>query len=123
MILKIKKQNRITARWLLYAGDRIAEINSRIGWYEETNPAKVTRARKWSMLISDMCDKLPQEHLIVIIVRRELRQERKMDGWMDKALERFRSLSGKEITRWKFRRIWQEAVEATAREALERRLL
>jgi len=122
MILKIKRQNRIAARWLLYSSDRIAEINSRIKYYELHDPGRVTRARNWSVLISDLCDRLPQEYLIVIIVRRELRGEWKMDGWMEKALARYQALAGKEISRRTFQRRWQEVIEAAAREALERRL-
>lgn len=123
MIHKVEIQNRKVSKWLLHSADRLAEIEQRPKWYELNHPEKLARTRKWALLVRDMAEKLPAEHILVIQIRREFRTERKMDGWMGRALDRYKTVTGKEISRRTFQRRWHEAIEATAREALERKLL
>jgi hypothetical protein len=123
MIPKIAQQNRKAIGWMLHSSDRIVEIEKRIKFYEQYHPNKISRARKWSVLISDLTEKLPQEHLIVMIIRREYRHSRKSDGWRISAVAKYKEMTGKTIHPKTFGRLWSECVESVVREALERKLL
>ena len=117
MIKKNLAQDRKVALWLLYSKDRCEDAARR------GDPGRMMRTRRWCEMIAEVAKNLPVEHRVVLSVRRDLRHALRNENWMDDAQDRYRQMLGQDVSRWTFRRLWREVVEATAREAIRRRLL
>ena len=117
MITKCTQQDRKASGWLLHSSERMAEAACR------NDQKRLARARRWQGLIIDVQNMLPVEYMVVLSIRRYYRGAVQNENWMDEALDRYRRMSGEEISRRTFQRRWNEIVNLTAREALERKLL
>ena len=119
MIEKYRRQNKKAAYWLLYLDERLSRIYGDMRRHEQISPQRLRQMERQARMIDELTEELPEEHRLILAVRRSCRGR----AWLVEALERFRQVSGREITRGFFRSRWEEIVSLAAREALLRGLL